>query len=1056
MKKIGASYKLTFIDFSKKNLFFTISWTFVLMFLSLTATASKNNSTVSLSGIKTKIIAVRGEVTASTGEGLPGVNVTIKGTNMGTKTDATGSYSLSNVPENGVLVFLYLGYQIKEVQVNGQATINVVLVPNITSLEEVVVVGYGTVQRKDLTGSVGSVSGAKIQDLAVTRADQALMGKLGGVQVKAISGAPGAAPQIKIRGGASISAGGNPLYVVDGFPAADLLSLSPGDIESMDVLKDASATAIYGSRGANGVVIINTKRGASGPPKISFGSYFGYQITEKFPAMQTAMEQAEHYFVGIRNVNLDNGNDITGPVSGWKVAVPLTIRQLMSGQPLTAPGTTTNFADPRDFIYRTAPKMQYQLSATGGSENVKYAVSGEFADEDGTLINTNFKRFSTRINLDAKLSNKLALKLNMNPSYRKIYDSGDNVAPLQYASQIPSYYAIYKPDGSYEPFGNGLDAVVSSFNPVALAMEPIHDERSFGFIGNINAEYTFTKDLKLNVLFGTNFSTSKEYLFKPKLPSFQDALANGRDGSQFTSNWLQESSLNYNKGFGKHSMSLLGLFSTQKQTGFSNQLTSNQFANNLIPFLSGAGNLISTGTGDVSEWSLVSYLGRMNYNYNNRYYFTASYRADGSSRFGGNNKFGFFPSAALAWRASEEAFLKDITWLSNLKVRISYGVTGNNNIGDYAAYATVNPAKATFGGVAVAGYAPGSLPNRDLTWETVKSYNGGLDIGMFNNRVSVTLDYFKSENSNLLLSVNVPRTLGFNSFLTNIGRVDNQGFEIVLGTVNFNNAFKWSTDFNISHSKNKVIKLGPSGDPIISGGNITQIGSPIGMFFGWNALGVVQSAAQLAKVAKYLPGQVLGTHVGDVYFEDINGDGVIDATNDKKIVASPYPDFYYGINNTFSYKAFSLDIGIQGSKGGKVYQLDRGQMTNDRARFRQLSIMNGYFKSEAEPGNGFAPRPSDTPTGNWRGTLNTTFLDTGSYLRVNSIVLGYKLPDVLTSKLRLTSARVYVNASNPLTFTNNISWNPDVSRGSNNLQPSTQQFDYPLNRSLVMGLNIGF
>jgi len=1069
MKKNDLSNKLTFIDITQKKLFLMLNCMIALMLLCVTVLASENSRANITSGIEAKLIAVRGKVTSANGDVLAGVNIKVQGTNISVNTDASGNYSLTNVPETATLLVTYLGYQSKEVPVNNQTTINIVLTADVTTLEEVVVVGYGTVQRKDLTGSVSSVSAAKIEDLAVQRVDEALMGKLAGVQVKAVSGEPGAPPTIKIRGGASITAGGGPLYVVDGFPVDNLSSLNPNDIESLDVLKDASATAIYGSRGANGVVIVNTKRGAAGAAKLTYNMYFGYQQAQKFPYMQTAMEEAEHYFVGIRNVNLDNSNDVTGPVSGWKVAVPITIRQLMAGQPLTEPGTTMNFADPRDYIFRTAPMEQFQVAASGGSDNVKYAISAEYTNQDGIMLNTNFKRFSSRINLDAHLSKKLDLKMNINPSYSSRYNvggstGGDDVGSvnevLSYASQIPPYYSIFDANGGYQPFGNGLDAVVSSFNPVALAMEAVRNQKGTGVLGNMNATYSFTPALKANIQVGINLNSNKGYGFRPNLPSFQDALATGTDNANFGTNWLQESSLTYSKTFGKHTISVLGLFSTQKNSSYNDNFNSNQYPNNLIPFLSGTAGLISGGTAGISEWSLVSYLGRVNYNYKNRYYVTASYRADGSSRFGANNKFGYFPSAALAWRASDEPFLKGLTWMSNLKVRLSYGETGNNNISNYGSYATVSTSKYPLGGVAVAGYAPSALANPDLTWETQKSFNGGVDIGLIKNRVSLSVDYFKSSNYDLLLNVNVPTTLGFGSTLQNIGQVDNKGIEFVVTTVNFKNKFKWNTDFNISTAKNKVIKLGPSGDPILSGSNITQIGSPIGMFYGWIAEGIVQSAAQLATVPKFVSG-VLSTHVGDVWFRDLSGpagkpDGVIDATYDKGIMGSPYPDVTYGITNSFSYKGINLDIGMQGTSGSQVLQSDRGQMTNDRARFRQLSIMNGYFKSEAEPGNGWAPRPSDTPTGNWRGSSNTTFLDTGSFLRVNSITLGYKLPVTITRKLKVSSARIYMTSTNPFTFTDNISWNPDVSRGNNTLQPGTQTFDYPLARSVSMGLNIGF
>jgi TonB-linked SusC/RagA family outer membrane protein len=1026
---------------------------------------------------------VKGLVANTNNEPIAGVSVLVRNTKTnftsGTSTDSSGVFSFARMPSGGPYSFTFSavgfegqtlsGYNIKEDVI---LSLVVKLKSTTAALNEVVVVGYGTQKRKDLTGAVGSVNADKIKDLAVTRVDQALLGKVAGVQVKPSSGEPGSPPQVRIRGIGSISAGGDPLYVVDGVPMASIQAINPNDIENIDVLKDASATAIYGSRGSNGVVIINTKRGRAGRNIFTFDMYAGAQKIAKIPEYQTALEEAQHYYDGIKNRNIDEGNPITGYPTTWKQAVPITIMEVLEGKTPTQPGATLDFKDHLDEVIQTAPMQQYQLSARGGSDNVRYALGGEYLNQDGIVINTNYKRYSARANIDVKVTKRMALKMNFNPSYveksniggptvDEVGSNGTRGSDIIYnAIQIPQYYSLTNPDGSYFPFGDGLDAVVSTQNPLALAKEVIGKQKQTGFLGNISAEYNFLPELKLSVLLGVNTMNIKGMRFKPMLPAFNNNPAVGIDNASSFLNWLTETTLSYSKVFGKHTVSALVGYTTQKETFESNIITSDKFPNNLVPTLSAVSGIITSGSSDIYEWSLISYLGRVNYNFADKYYLTASLRQDGSSRFGGDNKYGLFPSAAIAWRVTEENFMKGLKFISDMKLRVSYGETGNNNIGNYDQYATVNYDKYTLGGSAVGGYAPGRLANPSLTWEKQKSFNGGLDLRLWTNRIGFSVDYFQAWNYDLLLNVNVPAILGFGTALKNIGEVKNTGWEFMLNTVNIDGKFKWSTDFNISAIRGEVVKLGPSGDPIISGGNITMIGQPVGMFYGWIADGIFNTQAELAKGPIFNPGARDASRVGDVRFKDVSGpngkpDGVINSF-DKTIIGSPYPDFYYGMTNNFSYKNITLGISLQGSQGNKVLALERGQSTNNRARFRQLSIMNDYWKSETSTGDGWAPRPNDTPTGNWRGEYSTLWLDVASYLRINNITLGYLLPETWTEKIKISSARFYVSATNPFLFTDYVGFNPDISRSNNPLTPGVANYDYPLQKSLVFGVNLSF
>jgi TonB-linked SusC/RagA family outer membrane protein len=1013
---------------------------------------------------------VKGIVTDNNGAPLPGVSVIVRNTKTnytaGTSTDTSGTFTFNHVSNGGPYSFtfsivgyenqLLSGYNIKE-----DITLSPIIKMTSTaaSLDQVVVVGYGTQKRKDLTGSVASVGNKEIKDLAVTRVDQALLGKVAGVQVKPVSGEPGASPQIRIRGIGSISAGAGPLYVVDGFPTGSIETLNPNDIETLDILKDASATAIYGSRGSNGIIIINTRRGRSGKPTITFDTYTGWQKIAKQPKFMTAMEQAKYYYDGIRNRNIDEGRDVSGPYATWFRKVPQEAIDVLEGR-------NTYDVNPLDVVLRTAPQQQYQLTATGGNENVKYALSGEYFNQQGIVINNDFKRYSLRANIDAQLSKRITVKINLNPSFtdsRNVQAAGAGTGPndgiIAQAVIVNPWYHLIDSSGNYFAF-NGLAGSSNATNPLALAMEVKARQKGIRLLGNINAEYKIWDELRLNILFGANLMSSRGRRFRPQLAAFFNDPATGTDNTNMLTNWLTEYTLRYNKTFGNHNVSGLLGFTSQKENFESNYITSNKYPNNLVSYLSAVSGQITDGSSDEYKWSLISYLARFNYNFKSKYYVTASIRTDGSSRFGSKNKYGVFPSVALAWRISDETFLKNVHFLSELKLRTSYGETGNNNIGNYDQYATISYERYNFGGVAVGASAPARLANPALTWEKQKQVNIGIDVAFFKRRIGITLDRFLSRNTDLLLNVNVPDITGFSTALKNIGEVKNSGWEFAINTVNLKSKFEWTTDFNISTYKNEVVKLGPQGDPIYSGGNVTMIGRPIGMFYGFITDGVFKNQAELDKGPIFSPGSSVRSRVGDTRFLDISGpngkpDGIINSL-DQTIMGNPYPDFYYGMTNHFSYHNIGLSISLQGSKGNKILSVSRLGTLNTRGRVKQLASSNSYWKSEQDPGDGQVPRPNDAPTGNNREPWNSRYLDNGTYLRINNINLSYILPANVSQKIKLSSLRFYISATNPFLFTKNESFNPDVSNSDNPLTPGVDNNNYPLTKSLVIGLNASF
>lgn len=1004
---------------------------------------------------------VSGKVTDQIGAGIPGATVAVKGASIGIITDSEGRFNLSIPADAKILVFSFVGMNGQEIAIENKKIFNVVLSEANTQLDEVVAIGYGTMKKKDVTGSVGSVDTKQLKEINVTRADQALVGKIAGVQISQSSGGPGDAPLVRIRGIGSISAGAGPLYVVDGVPGGSIDALTPSDIESMDVLKDASASAIYGSRGANGVIIVNTKRGKLGEAKISFDSHYGWQQISRRPEFLTGKEQAQYAYYAIRNSNLDAGNDVSGDPSKWKFPLPQPFNDVLNG-------TNTVNNDLLDHIFRTAPEKEFQVTASGGSENFKYSVSLDHLDQDGIILNSYFKRYSVRANFDAKLSKRLDLQFNLNPSHtvRNIVPSagtgaGNAEQTTSQATAWITFFPAYKDNGDY----NLIDQAVSMtlWHPVAVAKEITNLQKDTRLLGNIKITYKITDDLKFNVLGGVNLSNMGRMKFTPQLAAFVNNVATGSQFSTEGINWITEYTLDYNHTFGLHSFSGLAGFTAQHDWQQSSSFTSNKYPNNLVPTLNAVSGIITGGTSNINEWSMLSYLARINYNYKSKYYATASYRTDGSSRFGSLKKWGVFPSFALSWRVSQENFLKNVSFLNELKLRASYGRTGNNNIGNYAHLATINYEKYPLGGAQNGGYSQAIIANPSLTWESQSQTNGGLDVRLFDRRLSFSVDYFHSINSDLLLDVNIPSTSGFNSTLRNIGKVQNTGWEFTVSTVNLKGKFEWTTDFNFSAYRNKVLKLGPSGDPIYVGGNVTMIGQPIGMFYGWVTNGIFMNQSELDKGPIFGAGTKNASRMGDVRFVDVSGptgvpDGKIDSY-DKTIMGNPYPDFYYGMNNHFSYKNFTLNISLQGSYGNDILSEARVGATNGRGtRLRMYSIMRDYWISPEKPGAGTSNsfRPNDTPTGNNRGSWNDRYVDTGTFMRINNMTLGYLLPSKIVSKLTLSSLRIYVSSNNPFTFSKNTSFNPEVSARSNNLQPGNDLNDYPIPKSVMIGVNVVF
>lgn len=1025
---------------------------------------------------------------ATNGDVLAGATVQVKGTNIGATSDAQGQYRLT-VPTGGtVLVFSFIGYQPTEVTIGNRSVVDGKLTASDNALSEVVVVGYGVQNRRDVTTAIGSVRARDLANQPVTSFDQAIAAKIAGVQVLQTSGAPGAALSVRVRGVGSISAGNDPLYVIDGIPLSRdtkfatggtstqfpdnpinvLSTINTDDIESIEVLKDASAAAIYGSRGSNGVVLLTTKRGKEGKTTINYDAYVGSQQVTKKLDLLNAYEYATLNAEGRNNAYLDRNptgsiNDPTSVrekgVGAPSTVIPPEIVPYLNGQQ----GLTDT--DWQDAIFRTAPIQNHTLSISGGKDNVKFYVSGNYMDQRGVVINSGFKRYSARANVDIK-SGRLTVGANLNPTYARhdlIKSEGPYLGEgvIGLAVQIPPIWPVYNTDGAYNFQGNGWGyGTTSLLNPVALASEISDKLSQIRLLGNVYAQYEITKGLSYRLNLGSDVNSFQRDYFRPSVLEIRDSkgpsVPTGFSRAQQYVNWLVENTLNYNRSFGLHTVSGLAGFTAQKDRRTGNELTATNFPNDLVQTLN-AGQ-VTSGSSDVQEWSLLSYLGRVQYDYDGKYLLSAAIRADGSSRFGANNRYGYFPSVSAGWNVAQESFLKGNNWLSDLKIRGSYGLTGNFQIPNYGSVSLLSYQNYVLGAEnIVSGLAPGNSANPDLRWEKTAMLDIGFDASFLRNRLNLTIDYYNANTSDLLLNVPVPRASGFSTELQNIGRVNNQGFEFTLGTRQTFGRVGWTASANLATNRNRVRALGPSGDPIIVSGGvagaqfITQIGHPIGEYYTMVYDGVFKSQAEVDAYPR-----TATTKPGDFRFIDTNKDGKIDFSSDRTITGSYFPKYTFGFTSNLTFSGFDLGVTVQGSQGNKILNLIRRYIYNGEGNGNQFRGALNRWQSEANPGDGLHNRANRLQTGS-NGEISTWHLEDGSFVRIRTLTLGYSIPTALLTKLRLTRARLYVTAQNPFTFTKYTGFNPEVSsRPDSALSPGEDYGTYPLPRTTSVGLNLSF
>ncbi len=977
---------------------------------------------------------VRGQVTeAGTEEPLVGANVVVKGTTIGTSTDADGDYELQVESLRDTLVFSFVGYQPQEVAINGRTEVDVALQVQAVAGEELVVVGYGTVQKSDLTGSVSSLPADQLNTGPQTSVDQAIQGRVPGVQVTQTNAEPGGGYSIRIRGTNSITAGNEPLYVVDGLPGANPLnSLNPADIQSIEVLKDASATAIYGARGSNGVILITTKQGRGGAPlSVNYNGSVGYQHTaEKLDIMN-----AQEYMSFYNSLSESRGEEPP-----------------FSQEEMNAIGSGTDWLDE---VLRGAPLQQHQLSFSGGSEDTQYYLSLNYLKRDGIVINTNFERYGGRVNLQHSLSDRLQVGFNLNNSLEQDVTvplgTGVNAGAgvIATAIQLPPTMPVRNEDGSFAQSSQDLSNAVAQARTIENNGEI---KRTFG---NGFAEYQILNSLSARVNVGFNQRTAERDIFLNTVTQ-RGQLNEGQatKNQNEDTNLLFEFTTEYDQAFSAgHNLNVLGGYSFQRftDTGFNaaaqNFPTTSFGFNNL-----GAGEKVKNEVGSFKQQNtLLSGFGRLNYNYDGKYLLTSTVRLDGSSRFGENNEYAVFPSGALAWRISDEPFFPGSGFLgavSNLKLRASFGISGNQEIGNARSLVLLGTGPvAVFDGEEFTSIAPIQLANPDLRWETTRQLDVGLDFELLDGRIAGSLDYFVSNTNDLLLELPIPTTSGFASSLQNVGDTKNSGFEFAIDTRNVVGDFNWTTNFNFATLNNEVTNLGElprilqGGTRFIQDFTILREGDPVNAYFGYVVEGVFQSQEEIDNNPSHPTAQP-----GSRRFKDVNGDGMIDE-EDRTILGNPHPDFTLGLNNSLGYKGLSVDLFLEGRFGFELANFTRIDSENpiDNLRNREDYVLDRWTPENRDSEN---PSFVDPPR---TFDFNSRIVRDASFLRLKNVRVSYTFPDLDVGGI--SSLSIYATGQNLITITGYDGFNPDVNvLGSSNVRIDYNA--YPLARVYSLGIDL--
>ncbi|SER81071.1 SusC/RagA family TonB-linked outer membrane protein [Pedobacter rhizosphaerae] len=1038
---------------------------------------------------------ISGTVTDEQHQPLPGVSIYDKKNKKTTVTDSNGKYILA-VQEQTTLVFAFVGYTTQEVAVSGSRTLNVILRESTNTLDEVVAIGYQKVRKSDLTGAISSVKASEM-NLTSPTIGQALVGKVAGVQVSQTSGAPYAGTKIRVRGVGSINASSDPLYVIDGYPAGNNVSINPEDIETIDILKDAASAAIYGSRASGGVVLITTKRGKDGKGRFEYDVQGGVSQLAKKIDLLDANQFIQLLIDGRNNAYKDlwvnsgktwndsmfgdaNATRIANVGNGSSVSIPTDLYNFSTQQAIPAKYNT----DWQDELYRNAAFQRHNLSFNGGNKDVKYFISGGYQNNDGIVTNTNQKVLNFRANIDGNVSERLHVGANVSYTQndnREVQEGRYNLSPMMSAL----LYLPYLParDANGNPIQFGMAALASQFgiqnpeNPLATVEQLKITRKGSRSTYNANATYKILNGLDFKANLGTQTYNEKYDYYLPtslssgnnppySTASITAANAIARTLSQLDR--LAEFTLNYSKEFGKHKLDVLGGYSAQKTTSDVIRVSAKGFQNDYIGEISDKGadpSFFALDNAAKSTNTLLSYFGRVSYNYAGKYFLSGTFRRDGSSRFGPLNQYGNFPSISAGWNLSDEDFYNNLLGEhSTVKIRASWGLSGNNNIPDYRTQQEMNaPGGVVFGNTISTAIWPNSIQDPGLGWESTSQYNIGTDIGLFRNRLFIIANYYLSNSYNLLFNQPISGVSGSASILTNLAdsKVRNTGFDLQLdGRIIQNQDFTLGLSGNIALNRNKVLDMGGASTIFTNGAersyitHVTQQGQPVGMFYGFKVLGRI-TAENLGKVAPSAS-TTNPAKIGDLYFQDTNGDGIVNDA-DKTVIGTPYPKFTYGFAINASYKTIDFRASFNGSHGNQVLDGQDYYLYNFEGSGNQYAEVADRYRNEANPGSGLNYRASRAGTQSNNTRLSSFYLQDGSYFRCTNITLGYSFPKSIANTLKVSNIRIYASVDNAFTITDYKGYNPEVDYNNGaNLTPGVDYGNYPLARNYNLGVKLTF
>jgi TonB-linked SusC/RagA family outer membrane protein len=978
---------------------------------------------------------------------LPGTTVIVKGTTRGTTTDAKGHYSLE-AAVGDTLVFKSIGYGETHLAVGSSRVVDARLQPSFNRLNDVVVVAYGTQRKKDITGSIQEIDASGMQDVPAAQFGQKLQGKVTGVQIAQTTGRPGEGLTFRIRGAASLGSGNQPLIVVDGQPVTgDINTIDPNNIQSYSILKDASATALYGSRAANGVIIITTKHAVIGKTQISFNAYVGTQVVPRKgrPPMMTAREFAT-FMNGFYADKIAYEN-WTDPATG-KAEIPADYAD---------PGQYGKGTDWYSALMRHAPIQNYSVTLSSGTEKVSSSTTLSYFNQQGVMINTGMKRFSLRSDNEYRPSDRVRVGLNIAPMFQmdhNTFTGTDGNRQILSGAEISSpLIPVRNTDGSFTTTTSSY-GMYALPNFVQQLTDLSDDENRLRLLANAYLDVELLAGLHVKTAFNTDLGTSNENVFHPSSwgyfghPPPNQASAAAANYNYWS--WLNENELSYEFSVDKHHFNLLAGYSAQEYSRNYTAANGNTFANDEIPWISAAA--VTSGNSNNTAWTMASWYGRLNYSYADKYFLSANIRRDGSSRFGNEKKYGYFPSVSAGWILSEEPFFPQSGVISFVKLRGSYGLTGNNNIGDYTQISLMSPTNYVFSDALSQGLSITQLGNKDLTWETSKQLDLGVDLNLLHGRITFTYDYYRKTTEDMLYQVNIPWSSGYASIKYNVGNFRFWGHEFGVTSRNLTGKLTWTTDLNVSYNANKVISLQDNtpigGVSTYNDYNRTAVGHPIGELWGYVFDGVYMNQKEFDDAPK-----ASSSAVGSVRMKDINGDGVI-TSDDKTFLGNPSPRFIFGMTNQFAYGNFDLAIVMAGQTGNRIMNTNLQNLDNLDGIFNMEKSMAGTWRSEANPGNGKVPSTRSNTTELYR-LGNSVQVFSGDYLTVKNITLGYTFKQHAIRYAQ--SLRLYASIQQALVFTRYPGQNPEVNDTQDNqLTAGQDNGSYPIPRTYMLGVNINF